>query len=156
MKSLLFHTTGIGRLAIVGNDKFITNLYFANETLPDNLKEEKNPLLEEAAVQLDEYLAGNRRYFTLPLKPEGTFFRQKVWDYLLKIPYGKLVTYKDIAVDIGNPQAYRAVALACKNNPVPIFIPCHRVIKSDGKREGYKAGYDVKKKLIALEWQNIL
>lgn len=154
MKSILFHPTKIGKLAIAGTEQFITNLYFAGEIVPANLFSDKNHLLEEAAGQLDEYLAGRRKYFTLPLKPEGSPFRQEIWRFLLTIPYGEIVSYKDIAVSIGKPYAYRAVALACKNNPLPIFIPCHRVIKNNGDWAGYKGGVLLKKELIALEWRN--
>lgn len=156
MKGLLFHTTEIGKLAIAGNDKFITNFYFAGEAIPDNFQETHFPLLEEAAFQLDEYLTGRRKYFTLPLRPEGTPFMQKVWEYLLTVPYGEIVSYKDVAVSIGKPDAYRAVALACQKNPIPIFIPCHRVIKNNGDLGGYKGGASIKKKLIALEYINSL
>lgn len=154
MRGILRHNTEIGKLVIAGDEKFITNLYFEPEPFLSGLEDKKSSLLEEAAFQLDEYLSGKRKYFTLPLKPQGTPFMQEVWHHLLSIPYGELVSYKEIAINLGNPYSYRAVALACHKNPLPIFIPCHRVIKSDGNLAGYKGGLERKKKLIALELQN--
>ncbi|SHG61729.1 methylated-DNA-[protein]-cysteine S-methyltransferase [Thermosyntropha lipolytica DSM 11003] len=159
MPGVLRHDTEIGNLFIVGEENFLTALYFEHELGKLNFSlactEGKSlPLLEEAARQLDQYLAGRRKYFTLPLKPEGTPFLQKVWHYLLSLPYGELTSYREIAFRMGNPRSYRAVALACQKNPLPIFIPCHRVVRSDGKIGGYKGGVEVKSRLIALELKN--
>ena len=112
------------------------------------------PLLREAARQLDEYFAGRRKEFDLPLAPKGTVFQQKVWQALQKIPYGTTVTYKDIAIAVGNPLACRAVGMANHNNPIGIIIPCHRVIGANGKLTGYAGGLDKKQLLLDLEFRH--
>ncbi|MEO8464629.1 MAG: methylated-DNA--[protein]-cysteine S-methyltransferase [Gammaproteobacteria bacterium] len=102
-------------------------------------------------VQLAEYFAGKRREFDLPLAPRGTPFQQRVWQALLAIPFGVVRTYGDVARDIGQPLAMRAVGQANGRNPLPIVIPCHRVIASDGTIGGYSSGLNVKHRLLALE-----
>jgi methylated-DNA-[protein]-cysteine S-methyltransferase len=104
-----------------------------------------------AAVQLREYFAGRRREFDLPLAPVGTDFQLRVWRALCEIPYGTLRNYADIARAIGQPGAARAVGQAAGCNPLPIVIPCHRVIASDGTIGGYSGGLDIKHRLLALE-----
>lgn len=101
--------------------------------------------------QLEEYFAGTRRDFDLPLAPSGTAFQKSVWQSLLEIPFGKAVSYSDIARAIGNPNAVRAVGLANGRNPIPIVIPCHRVIGKDGSLTGYGGGLPIKQKLLTLE-----
>lgn len=83
--------------------------------------------------------------------PEGTIFQRKVWHKIMKIPYGKTKTYKQIAIAIGHPHSYRAVGQACKKNPIPIIIPCHRVVGSNGSLGGYSRGIGAKKYLLRLE-----
>ncbi len=97
------------------------------------------------------YFAGEREEFDLPLAPEGTPFQQEVWRRLCAIPYGETISYGELARRIGNPQASRAVGLANGSNPIPIVIPCHRVIGSNGKLTGYGGGLPIKEKLLALE-----
>ena len=109
------------------------------------------PLLSEAEHQLTEYFAGARRNFDLPLSPSGTAFQQKVWAALLSVPYGETRSYGDIARLIGNPGACRAVGMANNRNPLPILIPCHRVIGADGSLVGYGSGLDRKIFLLELE-----
>jgi len=104
-----------------------------------------------AATQLREYFAGKRRDFDLPLAPNGTVFQQRVWQALRAIPYGTLRSYGDVARAIGQPLAVRAVGQANGRNPLPIVIPCHRVIASDGSIGGYSGGLTVKHQLLALE-----
>lgn len=101
--------------------------------------------------QLREYFDGKRKVFDLPLAAEGTQFQMKVWKQLGKIPYGKTASYKDIAVKIKNPAAVRAIGQANGANPLPIIVPCHRVINADGSIGGYSCGLDVKRKLFAVE-----
>jgi methylated-DNA-[protein]-cysteine S-methyltransferase len=101
--------------------------------------------------QLSAYFAGELETFDLPLAPQGTPFQQKVWDELLNIPYGETISYGELAKRIGNPNASRAVGLANGSNPIPIIIPCHRVIGSNGKLTGYGGGLPIKEKLLALE-----
>ncbi len=109
------------------------------------------PLLRQAAAELREYFAGQRRAFTVPLAPRGTPFQQKVWSALQAIPYGETRAYKDIAAMVGNEKACRAVGMANNRNPLPIIIPCHRVVGSSGKLVGYAGGLDVKMYLLGLE-----
>jgi methylated-DNA-[protein]-cysteine S-methyltransferase len=104
-----------------------------------------------AAAQLAEYLAGQRRSFELALAPRGTEFQRRVWDELLRIPYGTTISYRELAVRLGNPAATRAVARANATNPLPVVVPCHRVIGSDGTLTGYGGGLERKRSLLALE-----
>ncbi len=104
-----------------------------------------------ARTQLTEYFAGKRREFDLQLAPRGTPFQQRVWQALLAIPFGVVRTYGDVARDIGQPLAMRAVGQANGRNPIPIVIPCHRVIAGDGTIGGYSSGLNVKHRLLALE-----
>ena len=108
-------------------------------------------LLMNTKKQLEEYFSGKRRKFTLPLDLQGTAFDQKVWKATQKIPYGQVRTYKDIAKMIGKPQASRAVGNALGRNPIPILVPCHRVIASNGTLGGYSIGLKIKKSLLNLE-----
>lgn len=100
---------------------------------------------------MDEYLKGERKEFNLPLKAEGTKFQMSVWEALTHIPYGETRSYKDIAAAINNEKAVRAVGNANNKNPIPIFIPCHRVIGADGKLVGFGCGLDIKEKLLDIE-----
>jgi len=106
---------------------------------------------EEAVGQLEEYFAGDRKTFSLTLAPEGTEFQRAVWSELQKIPYGETVSYKDLAARIGRPKAVRAVGAANGANPIPIIIPCHRVIGNDGSLTGFGGGLPLKKRLLELE-----
>lgn len=101
--------------------------------------------------QLEEYFAGKRKQFDIPLAPEGTPFQQKVWKQLQRIPFGKTASYKDIAVKIKNPGAVRAVGSANGANPLPIVIPCHRIINANGAIGGYSAGLSIKRQLLKIE-----
>ncbi len=110
----------------------------------------RSPLSDEATKQLDEYFAGKRREFTLPLSLHGTEFQEKVWRALLDIPYGEVCTYGDIARAVGKPKAFRAVGMANHNNPIAIIVPCHRVVAANGIG-GYGMGLDMKRALLRLE-----
>ena len=107
--------------------------------------------LAPAIAQLREYFAGRRRTFDLPLAPRGTPFQRTVWDALTRIPYGETVSYGELARGIGKPQASRAVGLANGANPLPIIVPCHRVIGADGSLTGFGGGLEIKRRLLALE-----
>ena len=122
------------------------------EPLPRRVVE--TPLLQEAEEQLNEYFAGVRREVDLPLAPAGTPFQQAVWQQLLQIPYGEVRTYGQIAAALGRPKASRAVGGACHRNPLAIFIPCHRVVGTDGFLTGYAGGVDLKQYLLELEKQD--
>lgn len=145
------HNTFIGKIGIAEIDGNITNLYFENDTLPQNITERETSLLAKASQQLEHYLAGELITFTLPLCPVGTSFMKLVWDQLGNIPYGKRATYKEIAINIGNGKASRAVGMANNRNPIPIFIPCHRVIGTNGTLTDYRGGLALKKILLNIE-----
>lgn len=104
-----------------------------------------------AAIELKQYLQGKRKNFDIPVDIEGTPFQMKVWKALQSIPYGQIRTYKDIAIQIGHPKAARAIGQACGANPVPIIIPCHRVLTANGSLGGFSAGIEIKKALLELE-----
>lgn len=110
-----------------------------------------NSVTEMAISQLKEYLEGDRETFDLPIKPEGTEFQKKVWSELDKIPFGKYLNYKEVAEQVGGANYARAVGSACNKNPIPIFIPCHRVLGSNMHLVGYAGGTDLKEKLLQLE-----
>ncbi len=122
-----------------------------HEDGPIDAEQKNTALLLEAKRQLDEYFAGERTEFQLPLNPKGTEFQNKVWHQLLQIPYGETRTYGQIAEAVGNPKASRAVGGANHNNPIAVIIPCHRVIGADGKLTGYAGGVDLKETLLRLE-----
>lgn len=113
-------------------------------------------VLEKAERELQEYFDGMRQTFDIPLKMFGTDFQKKVWDFLLDIPYGDTVSYSNLARLIGLPRATRAVANACARNPLSIFVPCHRVVSTEGKLTGYAGGVEVKRKLLDLERADML
>lgn len=143
------YNTKIGNITIVATNDYITNLYINY----NNIKaiQEETKLISQTANEIKEYLDGNKKSFSIPIKTEGTIFQNKVWQALLKIPYGETRSYKDIAININNSKAYRAVGTAIKNNPIPIIIPCHRVIKSNKDIGNYAYGIDIKKELLNLE-----
>jgi methylated-DNA-[protein]-cysteine S-methyltransferase len=152
---IYFYETDIGKIAIAEKAGSITNLYFVNDKLPQNMQVYETPLLLKAAQQLTNYLAGGLREFSLPLAPDGTAYMKQVWTSLCEIPYGKTASYKDIALKIGNPNAARAVGLANNRNPIPIFIPCHRVIGTNGSLTGYRGGIDLKSRLLEMEHRRL-
>ena len=119
--------------------------------LQADFEDSSSAVIEKAIVLLDEFFAGKRKKFDLPLLFVGTNFQKKVWNELLKIPYGKTVSYGEMASRIGMPRAVRAVANANGANAISIFVPCHRVIGSDGSLTGYGGGLAAKKKLLDLE-----
>ncbi len=153
MKSIFFYETSIGRIGIRDNGEAVTALLFAGENAAASADTciFETVLIKEAAAQLTEYLAGERRTFDVPLAPEGTIFQRKVWDALTRIPYGETRSYAEIAKSIGQPKACRAVGMANNKNPVAVIIPCHRVIGANGKLVGYAGGLGIKQKLLELE-----
>jgi methylated-DNA-[protein]-cysteine S-methyltransferase len=120
---------------------------------PDLVRDDADPVLVEAARQLEQYFAGTRTRFELPLALEGTPFQRRVWDALLEIPYGATCSYAELARRIGSPAAVRAAGSANGANPIAIVVPCHRVIASGGGLGGYGGGLDRKQFLLALERQ---
>ena len=149
--------TPIGIITIKEKNNKIIELQL-NSNLVQPLKEneqiKETPLLVEAEKQLIEYFNKTRTKFDLPLAPQGTDFMKRVWKELIKIPYGETRTYKQIAQKIGNEKASRAVGMANNKNPIPIIIPCHRVIGANNKLVGYALGLDKKEFLLDLEKSN--
>ncbi|WP_019230401.1 methylated-DNA--[protein]-cysteine S-methyltransferase [Sedimentibacter sp. B4] len=149
MKNVFVFQTKIGLVAIEDNGTEITDVNVISEN--QSIEVNETNLLKNAALQLNEYFEGKRNSFDLPLNPKGTEFQKKVWAALCDIPYGETRSYKQIAEYIGNPKACRAVGMANNKNPIMIFIPCHRVVGSDGSLTGYAGGLDMKEKLLSLE-----
>ena len=136
-----------GNLKIEEETGFITRISFTDEDVCSS----SSVVLKKAAMQLNEYFSKQRQTFNLPLKFYGTDFQKKVWKALVKIPYGTVRSYKEIAVLIGNEKAARAVGMANHKNPIMIVVPCHRVIGSNGTMTGYAYGIAIKEKLLELE-----
>jgi methylated-DNA-[protein]-cysteine S-methyltransferase len=144
----------IGELTLAADDAGLHAIRFAKEkrpAQPDPGWRQDSALLEEPIRQLLAYFAGQLEAFDLPLAPLGTPFQRKVWQLLCEIPYGETISYGELARRVGNPSASRAVGLANGSNPIPIVIPCHRVIGSNGKLTGYGGGLPLKQKLLSLE-----
>ena len=147
--------TLVGKLLICGTEKGITQISFpkGKNYEPDKMWKENPDCFKEAVRQLELYFNGKLRHFSLPIILKGTGFQLKVWNILKDIPYGRTVSYKDVAEKTGSPKAARAVGGAVGKNPIPIIIPCHRVIGSDGNMVGFGGGLDVKNTLLGLERQ---
>ena len=135
-------------LYLVATETHLINIQF---TQPQKALLQTTELLSMATIQLDEYFQGKRTTFSLPFKLTGTPFQLAVWKKLQNIPYGKTTSYKEIAQKINKPKACRAVGMANNKNPLPIIIPCHRVIGSNGKLIGYAGGLKLKNYLLELE-----
>ncbi|WP_324720264.1 methylated-DNA--[protein]-cysteine S-methyltransferase [Salinimicrobium sp. HB62] len=141
--------TPLGNAILEGNEEGISRLILTEDSLEINA--DPAPELKEAKVQLQQYFAGELQEFSLKLNPQGTEFQKKVWQALLKIPYGRTTSYMDLAKELGDPLAIRAVAAANGKNPLWIIVPCHRVIGSDGSLTGYAGGLWRKKWLLEHE-----
>ncbi len=144
----------IGPLLLASDHVGLREIRFPTGKRPANAEKEwrEDPAqFKDVTRQLRAYFAGELEEFDLPLAPEGTQFQQTVWNELCNIPYGETISYGELAKRIGNPKASRAVGLANGSNPIPIVIPCHRVIGSNGKLTGYGGGLPIKEKLLALE-----
>ena len=147
----------LGKLTLESDGKALTRIRLPDEKWeadPQVNRVRKPDLFKDAASQLGAYFRGERKDFHLELNPQGTPFQQKVWDLLREIPSGQTITYGELAVRSGNPKASRAVGAANGKNPIPIIIPCHRVIGSNGKLTGYAGGLEAKKKLLEIEEGN--
>ncbi len=148
-----YYESPIGIIKIKGSDIGIEALQFLEKNYRKDEKCQLNDNMLICLKELDEYFTKGRTEFNVKLNVIGTDFQKKVWDELLKIPYGEVKSYKDIAVKIGNSKAARAVGGANNKNKIPIIIPCHRVIGINGKFVGYAGGVDRKKYLLNLEDQ---
>ncbi len=143
--------TPYGVMTLVQRGEALSELHFSGETLMARQLAD-TPLLQEAKRQLEAYFAGKLRQFDLPLAPLGTSFQTLIWQTLTaEVPYGQTITYGELAKRAGNPAASRAVGMANHRNPLPIFIPCHRVIGAGGKLVGYGGGLPLKQSLLNLE-----
>jgi len=151
--NIAYYDSPIGRLAIAGENGKITRLFFENAAVPAAYQEAETPEIREAIRQLREYFDGKRSAFDLPLAPKGTDFQRAVWAALRAIPPGQTRSYGEIAAQIGNPKAQRAVGMANNRNPLAIFIPCHRVLGANGSLTGFAGGLAVKQYLLDLEKQ---
>jgi methylated-DNA-[protein]-cysteine S-methyltransferase len=154
----LFSTTinsPVGALSLVASDRALVALVWRRENhrnaFADAVEQPRHPVLRETTRQLREYFAGKRRTFELELDFRGTEFQRRVWSTLLTIPYGETRTYGQIAEQIGNPTAVRAVGAANGRNPISIIAPCHRVIGMNGNLTGFGGGLDAKAYLLSLE-----
>ena len=146
-----YHSKAVGWLELRVSAKGVRSISFISPP-PRPIKSTHHPLMQKLVTELDQYFAGNPITFSVPLDPEsGTSFQRRVWEQLALIPYGKTRSYVDIARKVDCPRGGRAVGLANKNNPIPILIPCHRVIKADGNLGGYNSGIEIKKSLLELE-----
>lgn len=143
--------TVIGTLILTVDQDAVIRLDLPGEQSPSIQSDFRTALQAEAEKELQEYFRGVRKSFQLPLNPAGTPFQRKVWQELCRIPYGETATYGAIAARIGNPKAVRAVGQANHRNPIPILIPCHRVVAANGRLGGYGGGTDLKIKLLKLE-----
>jgi methylated-DNA-[protein]-cysteine S-methyltransferase len=144
----------IGDLVVSGDAGHVTELLLPNVArgvgAPSERRAVRGPVAD-AAKQLDEYFAGRRRAFDLPLSVSGTPFQEQVWLTLAEIPYGETISYAELARWVGRPQAFRAVGQANGANPIAIILPCHRVIAADGSIGGYGGGLPTKRRLLDLE-----
>lgn len=147
--------TALGDISISERNGRINGLYFQGQELPKNAMIAKTMTLEKAFRQLGEYLEGRRKKFYLELAPVGTEFMHLVWQQVMAIPYGETRSYSEIAKAAGKPTATRAVGQANNRNPIPIFIPCHRVLGANGDLVGYAGGLDIKNQLLELEKKKI-
>ncbi len=139
--------TPIGHLTIVAENEALKAIIFGEQKGSD----QHSPFLDLVGTQLQEYFDGKRIQFDLKLAPDGTKFQQSVWSELLKIPFGKTITYSELALRLGDLKTIRAAGTANGKNPIPIIIPCHRVIGKDGSLVGFSGGLPIKEKLLQHE-----
>lgn len=156
MKKSYLYKTKIGWLKISEANGNLVNISFKGDNDKADKGDKELPeslLLLEVMAQIESYLCGQRKSFDLPYQAQGTDFQKKIWGILEEIPYGETWSYKELAEKAGNAKACRAVGMANHNNPLPLIIPCHRVIGSDGRLVGYAGGLEVKKTLLKIENQ---
>jgi len=154
-------STDLCKMIIVGDEAGVSRLHL--ETSEGNRSFnidddwiESTGFFADVIDQIRDYVKGNRKNFAIKLNPQGTMFQKKVWEALVSIPYGEVRSYKEVATKIGNENASRAVGMANGKNPIPIIIPCHRVIGMDGKLTGFAFGLNLKERLLDIEKQSSL
>lgn len=158
MKDVTFYDvieSPLGRLSVCGDGRFLTGLFLPEHqgwVGPDPAWQRNDVLFDDVRDQLAEYFAGLRQTFELPLKLVGTPFQQRVWKLLVQIPFGRTITYVELARRIGRPDAARAAGNANGRNPISIIVPCHRVVGADGSLTGYAGG--IEKKRWLLDWES--
>ena len=146
----------VGNLKLIASDEGLSAILWENDDLsrvrvkPD-IQDSNHKILKQAEIEINEYFRGIRTSFSIPMTPKGTDFQLRVWEELKNIPYGKTISYGELAKRIGNPKASRAVGAANGKNPLSIIIPCHRVIGSSGKLTGFAGGIKVKSQLLSIE-----
>jgi len=155
---MIFHQSidsPVGTLLIAADDAGLRLIEFPSPrhpmAQPAQWRHDDHPVLRQTRAQLDEYFAGTRQRFDLPLAPQGTEFQRQIWHALATIPYGATLSYLQLAQRIGRPSAARAVGAANGRNPLPIVLPCHRVIGADGSLTGFGGGLPTKHYLLKLE-----
>jgi methylated-DNA-[protein]-cysteine S-methyltransferase len=146
----------LGTVMAVADEGGITHVDFidakyARRIEPDWVEDPQAPVLSECASQLAEYYGGKRTQFDLPLAPRGTPFQKRVWDEIARVPYGKTITYGELAKRAGAPEHARAAGAATGRNPIGVVIPCHRIVGADGSLTGYAGGLERKRELLELE-----
>lgn len=151
MKYIYCYKTKLGEIGIIEEKHAITEIKFNDSEVIGEIVISETPLIHQTYLELEEYLEGKRENFTIPLNLKGTSFQKKVWKQILTIPYGKTTSYKHIAVKIGNPKSFGAIGIATKNNPIPILIPCHRVIGVNENITESNLERNIKKELLWLE-----
>lgn len=148
---VLYREYPIGVLGLMDDGQGLSRAFLRREGAEPSTRSGETPLTLWAAAELEEYFAGGRKAFAVPLSPHGTPFQLAVWQALRDIPYGQTRTYGEIAAAVGRPRAARAVGMANHDNPLLIFIPCHRVVGKNGGLTGFACGLEVKRRLLELE-----
>lgn len=152
--SKTIHIIGHDMMLTADEDSLISCRWIPASNAENNENADNAETLTQSLKEITEYIEGKRTGFSVNIKPKGTDFQMKVWSELRRIPYGETITYATLAHRIGRPKAFRAVANACGANPLPIIIPCHRVVASGGNPGGYTGGLDIKQTLLGIEKQN--
>jgi methylated-DNA-[protein]-cysteine S-methyltransferase len=152
----ILKTTRLGDLLLVANETKLIGIYFADEKHAPALSKDwtlnpRHPVLKQASQELDDYLESKRTSFSVPLHSAGTNFQQEVWRQIARIPFGKTISYAELAKRAGAPKAVRAAGTATGRNPLGIIVPCHRVVGKNGGLGGYAGGLDRKKRLLEIE-----
>lgn len=157
-KEIAYLNSPLGTLKIILKDDKLVQIIYCKDFIKNERNNTKSKLLKNILRELQEYFAGQRKTFNIPLKIEGSEFEKDVYESLLDVGYGDVITYKKLAENSGHNKAYRAVGTALKKNKIPIIIPCHRVIKSNGSIGNYMGDYNggktIKEKLLKLEDSN--
>lgn len=148
-------STPFGKLKIVANKNAIVQIDFLS-IKPLDLNEQPNHITKFAVKEISEFILRKRKKFTVPVDLHGTEFQMKVWNALMEIPYGEIRSYKDLAIKIKSEKAYRAVGMTNSLNPIPLIVPCHRVIGASGKLVGFSGGLELKKALLNFEGHNFI